>query len=82
MSLVRGVVADFGGPFHLSEVADAVRRASVSRRAPAGRAPGRATCCCELQAAGEIAMLSAPDELLDAAATWSSIATRSGSAPA
>ncbi|WP_433508886.1 hypothetical protein ACQP2T_33520 [Nonomuraea sp. CA-143628] len=67
MSLVRGVVAEFGGPFHLSEVADAVRSGLglPPGRLPVG--PRVRDLLLRLQAAGEITMLSAPDELLDGA---------------
>ncbi|MEU8147800.1 hypothetical protein [Nonomuraea sp. NPDC048901] len=67
MSLVRGVVAEFGGPFHLSEVADAVRSGLglPPGRMPVG--PRVRDLLLRLQAAGEITMLSAPDELLDGA---------------
>ncbi|WP_327103918.1 hypothetical protein [Nonomuraea glycinis] len=68
MTLVRGVVADFDGPFHLSEVADTVRDGLglPGGRLPVG--PRVRDLLLELQANGEIAMLSAPDELLDATA--------------
>jgi len=66
-SLVRGVVGGFDGPFHLSEIADAVRD---GLGLPAGRlpvGPRVRDLLLEMQAAGEIAMLSAPDELLEGA---------------
>ncbi|MDF2710064.1 MAG: hypothetical protein K0R62_5716 [Nonomuraea muscovyensis] len=67
MSVVRGVVAEFDGPFHLSEIADAVRD---GLGLPAGRlpvGPRVRDLLLRMQAAGEITMLSAPDELLDGA---------------
>ncbi|GGO63837.1 hypothetical protein [Nonomuraea cavernae] len=65
MSVVRGVVGELDGPFHLSQVADLVR---AGLGLPAGRlpvGPRVRDLLLELQAAGEIAMLSAPDELID-----------------
>ncbi|MEW9550883.1 hypothetical protein [Nonomuraea sp. NPDC050783] len=64
MSVVRGIVARFDGPFHLSEIADTVR---AGLGLPAGRlpvGPRVRDLLLQLQAAGEIAMLSAPDEML------------------
>ncbi|MFI7445021.1 hypothetical protein [Nonomuraea indica] len=64
---VRGVVAEFDGPFHLSQIADAVRDGLglPPGRLPVG--PRVRDLLLDMQAAGEIAMLSAPDELLDGA---------------
>ncbi|GAA1712134.1 hypothetical protein AB0K40_29945 [Nonomuraea bangladeshensis] len=64
MSVVRGIVARFDGPFRLSEIADTVR---TGLGLPAGRlpvGPRVRDLLLQLQAAGEIAMLSAPDEML------------------
>ncbi|MCK2219212.1 hypothetical protein MF672_036275 [Actinomadura sp. ATCC 31491] len=64
MSVVRGIVARFDGPFHLSEIADTVR---AGLGLPAGRlpvGPRVRDLLLQLQAAGEITMLSAPDEML------------------
>lgn len=64
MSVVRGVVAAYDGPFHLSEIADSVR---AGLGLPAGRlpvGPRVRDLLLELQAAGEITMLSAPDEMI------------------
>lgn len=64
MSVVRGIVAGFDGPFHLSEIADTVRS---GLGLPAGRmpvGPRVRDLLLRLQATGEITMLSAPDELL------------------
>jgi hypothetical protein len=65
MSLVRDVVTSFGGPFRLSEVADAIRDGLglPPGRLPVG--PRVRDVLLRLQADGEITMLSAPDELLD-----------------
>ncbi|MEU6997946.1 hypothetical protein [Nonomuraea sp. NPDC046570] len=65
LGVVRGMVAGLDGPFHLSEVADSVRAALglPVGRLPVG--PRVRDLLLELQAAGEIVMLSAPDELLD-----------------
>ncbi|NRQ33539.1 hypothetical protein HII36_17020 [Nonomuraea sp. NN258] len=65
MTVVRGLVAGYDGPFHLSEIADTVRN---GLGLPAGRlpvGPRVRDLLLQLQAAGEIAMVSAPDELLD-----------------
>ncbi|MEV4115010.1 hypothetical protein [Nonomuraea sp. NPDC049695] len=65
-AVVRGVVAGFEGPFHLSEIADAVR---AGLGLPAGRlpvGPRVRDLLLELQAVGEITMLSAPDEMIGA----------------
>ncbi|MEV0822268.1 hypothetical protein [Nonomuraea rubra] len=64
MTVVRGVVAGFDGPFRLSEIADTVRS---GLGLPAGRlpvGPRVRDLLLQLQAAGEIAMLSAPDEMV------------------
>nr|WP_206068275.1 hypothetical protein [Nonomuraea sp. FMUSA5-5] len=64
MTVVRGVVAGFDGPFRLSEVADTVRN---GLGLPAGRlpvGPRVRDLLLQLQAAGEITMLSAPDEMV------------------
>jgi hypothetical protein len=64
MSVVRDIVAGFDGPFHLSEVADTVRS---GLGVPAGRlpvGPRVRDLLLKLQVAGEIAMLSAPDEMV------------------
>jgi hypothetical protein len=64
-AMVRSVVAGFDGPFRLSEIADIVRD---GLRLPAGRlpvGPRVRDLLLEMQAAGEIAMVSAPDELID-----------------
>ncbi|YCK38801.1 hypothetical protein ACNF49_33570 [Actinomadura sp. ATCC 39365] len=64
MTVVRGIVAGLDGPFHLSDIADTVR---AGFGLPAGRlpvGPRVRDLLLQLQAAGEIAMLSAPDELL------------------
>ena len=62
---VRNVVESFDGPFHLSEVADAVRDGFglPPGRLPVG--PRVRDLLLEMQAAGEITMVSAPDELID-----------------
>lgn len=65
LPVVRGVVEGFDGPFRLSEVADAVR---AGFGLPAGRlpvGPRVRDLLLHLQAMGEIALVSAPDELLD-----------------
>jgi hypothetical protein len=64
LSVVRGIVAGFDGPFRLSEIADTVRS---GLGLPAGRmpiGPRVRDLLRQLQAAGEIAMLSAPDEMV------------------
>ncbi|MCF6471381.1 hypothetical protein FAF44_23740 [Nonomuraea sp. MG754425] len=64
MTVVRGVVANLDGPFRLSEVADTVR---TGLGLPAGRlpvGPRVRDLLLQLQAAGEITMLSAPDEMV------------------
>ncbi|TDD00378.1 hypothetical protein E1292_28775 [Nonomuraea deserti] len=64
MTIVRGIVAGFEGPFRLSEIADTVR---TGLGLPAGRmpvGPRVRDLLLQLQAAGEITMLSAPDELI------------------
>ncbi|WP_157254239.1 hypothetical protein [Nonomuraea typhae] len=65
MSTVRGVVAGFEGPFHLSEIADTIRSGLdlPLGRLPVG--PRVRDLLLEMQASGEITMISAPDELLD-----------------
>ncbi|WP_327092920.1 hypothetical protein OIE66_20435 [Nonomuraea sp. NBC_01738] len=65
VTMVRGVISGFDGPFHLSEVADIVRD---GLDLPAGRlpvGPRVRDLLLHLQAAGEITMVSAPDELID-----------------
>lgn len=65
LAMVRGVIAELAGPFHLSEIADLVR---TGLSLPAGRlpvGPRVRDLLLHLQAAGEITMVSAPDELLD-----------------
>ncbi|MFI6706652.1 hypothetical protein ACIBF7_09490 [Nonomuraea sp. NPDC050478] len=63
--VVRSVVDAFDGPFRLSEVADAVRDGFglPPGRLPVG--PRVRDLLLEMQAAGEITMVSAPDELID-----------------
>lgn len=64
LGLVRGLVDGFTGPFRLSEVADATR---MALGLPVGRlpvGPRVRDLLRELEAAGELVMLSAPDELL------------------
>ncbi|MFC4007147.1 hypothetical protein ACFOY2_07945 [Nonomuraea purpurea] len=64
MTMVRGIVAGLDGPFRLSEIADTVR---AGLGLPAGRlpvGPRVRDLLLELQAVGEITMLSAPDELV------------------
>ncbi|WP_336216714.1 hypothetical protein [Nonomuraea sp. LPB2021202275-12-8] len=68
LTVVRGVVSGFDGPFHLSEIADTVRD---GLGLPVGRlpvGPRVRDLLLQMQASGEIAMLSAPDELLDSTA--------------
>ncbi len=64
MTVVRGVVAGFDGPFRLSEIADTVRSGLglPTGRLPVG--PRVRDLLLQLQAAGEITMLSAPDEMV------------------
>ncbi|WP_049563377.1 hypothetical protein [Nonomuraea sp. SBT364] len=65
ITMVRGVVSGFDGPFRLSDIADTIRD---GLRLPAGRlpvGPRVRDLLLEMQMAGEITMLSAPDELLD-----------------
>ncbi|MEU6717154.1 hypothetical protein ABZ897_37315 [Nonomuraea sp. NPDC046802] len=64
MTMVRGIVTGIDGPFRLSEIADTVR---AGLGLPAGRlpvGPRVRDLLLELQAVGEITMLSAPDELV------------------
>lgn len=70
LAMVRGVVAETDRPFHLSEVADVVR---AGLQLPAGRlpvGPRVRDLLLHLQAAGEIVMVSAPDELIDDVPTF------------
>ncbi|MEV0383592.1 hypothetical protein [Nonomuraea sp. NPDC050643] len=64
MTVVRGIVAGFDGPFHLSEIADTVRAGLglPTGRLPVG--PRVRDLLLQLQAGGEITMLSAPDEMV------------------
>ncbi|GGK87952.1 hypothetical protein Sme01_74330 [Sphaerisporangium melleum] len=64
LDLVRGLVAGFPGPFRLSEIADATRLALGLRlgRLPVG--PRVRDLLREMEATGELVMLSAPDEML------------------
>jgi hypothetical protein len=62
--LVQGVIAGFTGPFKLSEVADAVREGLDLPRGRLPVGPRVRDVLRELEAAGELVMLSAPDELL------------------
>ncbi|GAA3801489.1 hypothetical protein GCM10022226_21530 [Sphaerisporangium flaviroseum] len=64
VELVRGLIDGLTGPFRLSEVADATRLALglPMGRLPVG--PRVRDVLRELEAAGELVMLSAPDELL------------------
>ncbi|SDI39192.1 hypothetical protein [Nonomuraea jiangxiensis] len=64
MSLVRGIVAGFDGPFRLSEIADTVRAGLglATGRMPVG--PRVRDLLLRMQAGGEITMLSAPDEMV------------------
>lgn len=64
LELVRGLIGRFGGPFRLSEVADAARQALglPVGRLPVG--PRVRDLLRELEGMGELVMLSAPDELL------------------
>ncbi|WP_214411711.1 hypothetical protein [Sphaerisporangium fuscum] len=62
--VVREVIADVTGPFRLSEVADATR---LALGLPLGRlpvGPRVRDVLRQLEASGELVMLSAPDELL------------------
>ncbi|MET8159997.1 hypothetical protein ABZT47_26840 [Sphaerisporangium sp. NPDC005289] len=64
LDLVRGLVDGFPGPFRLSEVADATR---LTLGLPLGRlpvGPRVRDLLREMEAAGELVMLSAPDEML------------------
>ncbi|MDH2427275.1 hypothetical protein [Sphaerisporangium sp. TRM90804] len=64
LAFVRSLVERFDGPFRLSEVADAVR---VQLDLPLGRlpvGPRVRDLLRELEAAGELVMVSAPDQLL------------------
>ncbi|NUR87555.1 MAG: hypothetical protein HOY71_26030 [Nonomuraea sp.] len=65
MTLVRGVIGGFPGPFHLSEVADAIRDGLglPGGRLPVG--PRVRDLLLQLESLGEITMVSAPDELRD-----------------
>jgi len=65
LPVVRGVVESFDGPFRLSEIADAVRDglALPPGRLPVG--PRVRDLLLEMQSAGEITMVSAPDGLID-----------------
>ncbi|PZG19476.1 hypothetical protein [Nonomuraea aridisoli] len=64
MTMVRGVVEHFDGPFRLSEIADTIRDGLglPPGRLPVG--PRVRDLLLQLQAAGEITMLSAPDEMV------------------
>ncbi|MFE3454002.1 hypothetical protein ACFXJ8_34265 [Nonomuraea sp. NPDC059194] len=65
LPIVRDLVRQARGPFHLSEVADTVR---TMLDLPAGRlpvGPRVRDLLLQMEAAGEIVMVSAPDELLD-----------------
>ncbi|MFG1705677.1 hypothetical protein ACFLIM_21020 [Nonomuraea sp. M3C6] len=64
MTVIRGIVAGFDGPFHLSEIADTVRSGLglAAGRMPVG--PRVRDLLLQLQATGEITMLSAPDEMV------------------
>ncbi|MGW4471651.1 hypothetical protein ACWENQ_18435 [Nonomuraea sp. NPDC004354] len=65
LPVVRDLVRQARGPFHLSQVADTVR---AMLDLPAGRlpvGPRVRDLLLELEAAGEIVMVSAPDELVD-----------------
>ncbi|SDR17516.1 hypothetical protein SAMN04489764_3872 [Thermostaphylospora chromogena] len=64
VDMVREVIAEFSGPFALSTVADTVRDRLGLRpgRLPVG--PRVRDVLRELEAAGEIEMISAPDEML------------------
>ncbi|SEH03332.1 hypothetical protein SAMN05444920_13550 [Nonomuraea solani] len=64
MAVIRGIVSGFDGPFHLSEIADTVR---TGLNLPTGRlpvGPRVRDLLLRMQAAGEITMLSAPDEMV------------------
>lgn len=65
LPMVRGVVSGWDGPFHLSQIADAVRDglALPAGRLPVG--PRVRDLLLRMQQSGEIHMISAPDELLD-----------------
>ncbi|GAA5077745.1 hypothetical protein HNP84_004020 [Thermocatellispora tengchongensis] len=64
VEVVRGVISRFTGPFSLSQAADAVRGTLGLRpgRMPVG--PRVRDVLRELEGTGEIALISAPDELL------------------
>ncbi|GAA4086782.1 hypothetical protein GCM10022248_65660 [Nonomuraea soli] len=70
VGLVRTVIAGFDGPFHLSEIADAVRGGLSLQvgRLPVG--PRVRDVLLQLQQWGEIVMVSAPDELIDDVPTF------------
>ncbi|MFI6317943.1 hypothetical protein ACIBG8_10520 [Nonomuraea sp. NPDC050556] len=70
LAMVRGVVAQIDRPFHLSEIADAVRAGLrlVPGRLPVG--PRVRDLLLHLQAMGEVVMVSAPDELIDDVPTF------------
>ncbi|GII65500.1 hypothetical protein Skr01_55850 [Sphaerisporangium krabiense] len=63
-ALVREVVAGFSGPFRLSQVADTVRESLGLARGRLPVGPRVRDVLRELEASGELVMLSAPDELL------------------
>ncbi|MEU9889444.1 hypothetical protein AB0M95_03170 [Sphaerisporangium sp. NPDC051017] len=62
--LVRGVIGDHAGPFRLSQVADAVRESLALPRGRLPVGPRVRDVLREMEAAGELVMLSAPDEML------------------
>ncbi|WP_084963523.1 hypothetical protein [Thermoactinospora rubra] len=70
VTLVRDVIAGFGGPFRLSEAADEVR---ARLGLPVGRlpvGPRVRDLLLQLQMWGEIVMVSAPDLLIDDVPTF------------
>lgn len=70
VNLVRTVIAGFDGPFHLSEIADAVR---AGLGIPAGRlpvGPRVRDLLLQLSQQGEIVMVSAPEALVDDVPTF------------